>query len=364
MKLRRRLQARSAFTLVELLVVMAIIVILMSLLLAGISKVFSYVDEVKTSNEESQLQQGLEAFKAHFGRYPPSRIALANMSLYQNLGAPANDALGQLERESVEFLQAIFPGIDPGISANTGGNTHNWTGIQPNNTAPQGTIYLEGEECLVFFLGGIRFWVNGQGTGFTGFCTDGRQPTLANINIAGSQRTQPFYNFDMNRVSVTGNPNTANWSPQLGGFAVYLDPYKTPYAYFAARSGTTNNYSTSANIQTWGYTTNTNVLLDCPLLISAFGGDGTAYPFVQNLTPGPGTSAPNGRVATYFRSNSFQIVSAGKDRNFGGKTMPTNPTVDPKVYGNPYVPDSSNPYLTPEATDNITNFSSGVLVSK
>jgi general secretion pathway protein G len=350
MKLRRS-QPRSAFTLVELLVVITIIIILMSLLLTGINKIWNYVDEVKTTNEIAQISQACEAFKARYGRYPPSRIVLASSTAgnpvgYNNLGGAATDADAQLQRESVEYLQAIFQGIDP----NNG--SHDWTG----GSGPAGRYYLEGQECLVFFLGGMRY----AGSGFTGFCTDPTRPTFKIVLSAGSQRVLPFFDFDMSRTTNV-NPNSGNTG---GFFLVYLDPYKTPYAYFAARAAATNNYSTSQNIATWGYTTNTNVLLDCFNLIGAFGGDGTAFPFVQNLAPGPGVNAPNGRIATYHRANSFQIVSAGKDKVFGGNTMPTAPGVNPQLYGNPWVPNSSNAFLTPEACDDITNFSGGVLVAK
>jgi prepilin-type N-terminal cleavage/methylation domain-containing protein len=362
MRIRRRPHARTGFTLVELLVVLAIIVLLMSMLLAGINKVWSYADEVKVTNEVNQLAQACEAFKAHFGRYPPSRIVLANRVAYNNLGGAANNADAQLQRESVEYLQAIFPGINP----NSG--LHNWTGIV--NNPPQGLAYLEGQEALIFFLGGMRYaqtQANNQPySGFTGFCTDNTQPTLNNLNVAGAQRTRPFFEFDMSRIldrksgasfAVT-NPNfNPIPGPGSGGwFPVYLDPYRTPYAYFAARAQSSNNYATLVNIQLWGYTTTPQRLLDCFYLVTAAqyqkvvgsNNQGARFPYWQNRV---------GNVATYHRVNSFQIVSAGKDRSFGDNNLND-------LFGNQWVPNSSNPNLTPDATDNITNFSGGVLVPK
>jgi hypothetical protein len=331
-------------------------------LLAGINKIWSYVDEVKTTNEIAQLSQACEAFKAHYGRYPPGRIALARGMDYPNIAQPVNDARGQLERESVEYLMAIFPGIDPRSGM------HDWTGqgVDPITFVPlgqPGVYYLEGQEALVFFLGGLHYGTSG----FVGFCTDSTRPTLNNLNIAGAQRTRPFFDFDMSRIAVgpATDPNATNFitnnctgsaDPVTGpSFAVFLDPYKTPYAYFSARAGASNNYSTLANISVWvsGGFNFPDVLLDCNRLITLYqppgaNNTGTRFPYFQNQ---------NGNVATYHRGSSFQIVSAGKDRMFGDNTG-QNPL------GNLWVANSSNGQLTPEALDNITNFSGGVLVPK
>lgn len=363
MKLRRRQESRPAFTLVELLVVITIILILMSLLLAGINKIWSYVDEVKTTNEIAQLSQACESFKAKFGRYPPSRIALWCMNAVPAaaLQLPANDANGELTRESVEFLQAVFPGID--LTSGNASSQHDWTGTGYSSQAP---LVLEGQECLVYFLGGLRYLANGTYSGFTGFCSDPIRPTFNNLGVPGSQRVGPFFDFDLSRI--TSNPiNNPNAGNSGGFFGAYLDPYKTvPYAYFAARSGASNNYATLQNIALWGYTQNSNTLLDCFSLINAYRGDfgdGTAFPYMQAITPPPNQAASTGRIATYHRPSSFQIVSAGKDKLFGGNTMPQN-AINASNYGNPWSNDSSNPFLSPNALDNITNFSGGVLVPK
>jgi hypothetical protein len=338
----------------------------MSLLLAGINKIWSYVDEVKTTNEIAQLSQACESFKAKFGRYPPSRIALWCMNAVPQaaLTLPANDANGQLTRESVEFLQAIFPGID--LTSGNASSQHDWTGT---GFSSQNPLILEGQECLVYFLGGIRYRDPNSGvySGFTGFCSDPIRPTFFNLTVPGAQRVGPFFDFDLSRITAT-NPNSGNSNNM---FFVFLDPYKTvPYAYFAARAGASNNYATLQNIGLWGYSQNSITMLDCRLLINTFGGDGlplgcdgTNFPYLQALTPPPNQSANNGRIATYHRPNSFQIVSAGKDKLFGGNTMPQNP-INANAYGNPWTNDSSNAFLTPNALDNITNFSGGVLVPK
>ncbi|MCS6977775.1 MAG: prepilin-type N-terminal cleavage/methylation domain-containing protein, partial [Gemmatales bacterium] len=65
-------RARPAFTLLELMVVIAIVVLLAGMLLSAVTKVLIYADEVRTVSEIGQLSQALEAFRLEFGLYPPS----------------------------------------------------------------------------------------------------------------------------------------------------------------------------------------------------------------------------------------------------------------------------------------------------
>ena len=57
---------RPGFTLVELLVVMTIIAILFALTAAAVTKAMAKANEVKTRNDISQLQSGVQAFKTDF----------------------------------------------------------------------------------------------------------------------------------------------------------------------------------------------------------------------------------------------------------------------------------------------------------
>ncbi|MEO2020273.1 MAG: type II secretion system protein [Pirellulaceae bacterium] len=62
---------RSAFTLVELLVVMTIIGILIGLLVPTIRGVMMRAEVTRIVMEIKQLESGLEAYKKHFDDYPP-----------------------------------------------------------------------------------------------------------------------------------------------------------------------------------------------------------------------------------------------------------------------------------------------------
>jgi prepilin-type N-terminal cleavage/methylation domain-containing protein len=69
---------RRAFTLAELLVVMAIMSLLMAILWPGITKATEFVRRTKTVNDMKAIEIALNCFKRDFGFYPPSRPYLAS----------------------------------------------------------------------------------------------------------------------------------------------------------------------------------------------------------------------------------------------------------------------------------------------
>src|SRR5579884_1671000 len=69
---------RSAFTLVELLIVIAIIALLVSLSAAAVMRVMGFIPEVETRTEISQLDAALASFMADYNLDvpPPSVLVL------------------------------------------------------------------------------------------------------------------------------------------------------------------------------------------------------------------------------------------------------------------------------------------------
>src|SRR5262249_56545769 len=109
----------------------------------------------RNRQEISQLDLALNTFQQRFKvGYVPSRLKLAetfSAANYPNVGTP-----GTLDADSVQFLTQMFPGI----LTNTGGafgGTWATTGIDWNGNGTIDTTVeiLEGDQCLVFFLGGI-----------------------------------------------------------------------------------------------------------------------------------------------------------------------------------------------------------------
>jgi len=73
-----RPRRRCGFTLIELLVVMGIIGVLVTLLVPTVSRATAMVRKRVTRSIIKELEVGLEAFKADFGIYPPSKPYVAN----------------------------------------------------------------------------------------------------------------------------------------------------------------------------------------------------------------------------------------------------------------------------------------------
>jgi general secretion pathway protein G len=285
-------QGRRGFTLVELLVVIAIIGVLVSLLLAAVMKALSKAEESKTRSDLSQLAQAVSAWQVKFETKEPfpSRIKLCEFYKDYDLTKP-------LDIDSVAFLQRVWPRIttkDP--SGNTVWNTDpskgywiDWNGDKVAQSGANDGFILQGQECLVFFLGGIPTGQGGNVPGCTGFSTNPSNPA-AHISPGGGSIIPPFYSFDSSRLVII--------APSKYFFS-YKDAYeKAPYAYFSS-------YKTMNGYNRYGY--------------------GLANSDCAALSLCPYAEAQSNGAARYLNPNTFQIISAGVDGKFGaGSTAPTS----------------------------------------
>src|SRR5262249_25558652 len=142
-------------------------------------------------------------------------------------------------------------------------------------------VTLEGDQCLVFFLGGIP--KQGTEPGCLGFSSNRLDP--AKIGEA-AQRKGPFYAFPGNRLVKRGKTHFYSSAAPFGK--------AQPYAYFS-NFGERNGYHR--------YGTS-----DCA-------GLGVA-PYYAELKP-----------PRYYKERSYQIISAGADGVFGpgGRWEPKAP---------------------------------------
>ncbi len=213
--------------------------------------------ETRTCMEIRELGVALDACQETFGvSHVPSRIKLSETCNY-----PQRDLPNSLDSDSVQYLRQLWPRIKlaPGTRID-------WNG----DGQIQGDWVLEGDECLVFFLGGIP--ARGEGLpGCNGFAVNPRNPADPNAGYSA-----PFFEFKSSRLrDLRGR-----------GFFSYLDGFSTqPYAYFSAY-GQVNGYNR------YGRT-------DCPSL--------GVWPYAYSLGPSPCFINPKG----------FQIISAGRDGKFG-----------------------------------------------
>jgi prepilin-type N-terminal cleavage/methylation domain-containing protein len=280
-------EKRSAFTLVELMVVILIIAILVSLLASAVMKALGKIPEVQTSTEIAEMSAALQVFMSDYGLSdpPPSTLIL-------NEAAP-------LASPSGPFLQKVF-------GKNLGPTDWNGDG------AISGIWPLQGQQCLTFYLGGIPSnplnpLTPGAQPGGLGFSTNNMKPSMGSMaidyqpaNPAGlppgvgmGKRKGPYFNFVTSRLVPV---------QATGGFFMYLDPWQVktslngvgpmPYVYFSS-NGINNGYNY----------TDCSAVSYTDLLGSHF-----ALPYWTGVT---GTSF------TYSNSNTYQIISAGKDGKFG-----------------------------------------------
>jgi prepilin-type N-terminal cleavage/methylation domain-containing protein len=287
MNVRRNFEglARRGFTMIELIVVILIILILAALLLPAVRSALGTANVVKQVDDMGKITAGLEAFKAKYGVYPPSRIRLREGTAYNmNEGFDAH---------SVKMLRALWRNL-PLVTVNGAAgdpNTPNlptnqrvlWCAdvpgkaLDPNNWT--GVYELEGDECLVFFLGGIPEFDRSQVRPtiiLHGF-TKGTNPTgIPNANTPATMaREDKLVEFDAGRLVVRQGedqiepppsgaiPATTATSPTVGhafsnaaqtryintnaAAALKLPSYlalgpsdrdaQRPYAYFSAYAG-------------------------------------------------------------------------------------------------------------------------------
>jgi len=321
---------RGGFTLIEILVVVTIIAILMSLLIVAVSKAMITGKQAAAQADIRQLDVAVENFKSKFNvPYIPSRIRLCEKFGYYG----PQSGWSQLDFDSVEYIQRIFPRIDLAgwttVGIDWNGNGQIDPVNDPQTGLPLGDAILEGDQCLVFFLGGIPLNAAGQPLNCQGFSTSPANPAAGT-----NDRIGPFYEgFTAGRLAKIP-PGALNPRRSPNYFSL-LDTYSqgdgggniggilgpaAPYAYFSS-------YKTPGNYNRYGGS-------DCPVL--------GLLPYI--------------RTNKYLNYSTHQIICAGLDHNFapGGNWIPGVGFWGPMPFTNPTPPP---PILQNSGFDDLSNFS-------
>ena len=290
-------RCRSGFTLVEVLVVTVMIGILLALVSTAVFPALQSAKEFAITSEAGQLGMAIEAFKSHYGGgYPPADLA-----------KPASDGVDPL----YNFVRETFPRFTEVPDPNDPGtmllldedNLRTYLQTMKNEDGDVEGVYItsfDPGQALVFWL--------------VGFSNNPADPFDGHVaRMRGKNLEKAFYDFDPGRLGTRNED---------GIWTVHYYPE------------TVKSMNSDEAIATGGS-------------LSFLYFDKRAYDKSYDPNgPGGGGSLPtfsayqeSGGTNPFYNPTSFQIISAGLDKQLGEGGMTT----------------------TGADADNITNFSGGTI---
>ncbi len=327
---------RGGFSLVELVVVIAIIAVLIALIFPALNNARSGVSTVEVGVEIKAFEQGIAEFKNQYGQEPPSGIALYEAATgdpsWSQHGASGSTTDAQRIR-SQTLIRQMFPQFDFSFPRNLNGDADSTD-----------VIGLTGDEALLFFLGGVNTIAPAEQATANGFSSNPSDPFAS-----GGNRVGPFGEFDPDRMIDTDGD----------GAHAYKDIYQdtnVAYMYLSSYGGRGYRVQTDGDFDADG----------TPQLFIAIDNDGNGsqdevgYAVYMQKDPDSArpsdepTTREDGEVA--WKENSFQIICAGPDGIFG---CPGIWSAEDGISHN--FTGMEEVLNLPEARDNITNFSGGTL---
>ena len=390
---RARVREQAGFTLVELIVVVLILAILVGLLLPVIAGALRTAKNAAVQAEINQLAQALANFKATYGDYPPSRVILAENGFFpvgntNHVNGDTNDiTIGALAQRSLIALRKFFPKVvfstsaqPPQISYNSGTGAGFWYDFNGNGKMDNAAYILQGNECLVFFLGGIPLQDPATGSfGMTGFGKDPVNPFTNSVignGMYSANRQPPAFEFNAGRLFLDlNNPSVSLNGLAAPGIPGYFDSLgNNPpsaagttlnfYVYFSAYG---NGVYDANDVN---FHTESDSSLNTPIGLN-FKHASSVYPSpYPNPYTTTSTVTASGTV-TFEKAQTFQIFSPGADGLYGVGGQFIAPSTGSSTASNPLPFDATNTLagtgVTTDATlrqrerDNLTNFQSGTL---
>jgi prepilin-type N-terminal cleavage/methylation domain-containing protein len=303
-------QARTAFTLVEMLTVIVIISLLAALIVPAVMSAIKTARQGAMKMEVTNLAMALENYRNQMGEYPPD----FSQPTWQLKQAAINAHLSRAYRQ--RNLSRDYNGRIPGGSNSAGQNL--------------GDLLTQADLDALNPTNALWFWLRG-------FSPDPQRP------VTGSGNRTASYEFK----------DTQLWRDPTSPFAVRYAPsqdsQRAPYLYYRANTAAPGLEYALADL--WSYDSGSS---DQKSLALPSG--------TQVTMPRPYFSNKGG-VITYAEPQKFQIICAGLDGTYGqgGRTQQSNRpvTLDSSAPANPLgaitgiFPDG--PYSSVDF-DNITNF--------
>ena len=353
--------ARSAFTLVEMLVVITIIGVLAGLISVAVSAAARRARVMAISREVEQLQAALSTWKEKYSEFPPDFGGTE--------AGNSNATWRSLARRLVTaHFQTAFPRY--------------WFHSAPDTAWDKRTMYalawhmdnagidinlLDPSTALAFWLGGPpQQDANGRFMAQPSGMSPNPQNPLEKASVSGS-RLPPMFGFDLARIKAVfaGNANVKLPTTTRMAFRYYPDLPGTatqiPYIYFAARyafslTPTLNVGGTQTRVAVRGY--NPDIQIWPPKALAGVAEE-TEGRSVQVRVRPYFRMTLDGKVADWFNPASCQIICGGLDGQYGA-IMSDGGQGDPQNFPVPRVPSKDN-MLGQGHYDNVTNF--GVIQS-
>lgn len=360
----RRAWARVGFTLVEMLVVIAIIGMLMALVSVAVWKALERAKMTKIVVEIGQLQTAIQSYKEKHLQYPPcmAEINLVNRKVHFMRHVQVAFTNANYGTSSTNFDQ-LRNGLMSASVSTYSSQPYNYkdsTGdikILDLNT-------LDQAEAIVFWLGGFPTpFISGSTASVAnrrifGFHRDQDSPFRRDATGAEGldplrYRTEPFYQFDETRLIDQDDDGWFEYlpMPQIGSAVV------APFVYFDADSYSTASTSTGTalEIQINGYPR-----LGDRNSVENAGLWGLAVPCASFMDP------RNASPMLWANPESFQIVCGGLDGMYSASVDDLAQTMRVVIYPGGQVYNKSDGYskqesMSTEEGDNLTNLSSNTL---
>lgn len=318
--------SRLGFTLIELIVVILVISILLAIVMPSIGNVFNSGREAQVVADIKNIEAAIAAFKLKYGIDPPSSFVISDDP------AVYTTATNKIGINSRALMRQLWPNYEMTNAASTPGALLAANGV----TGLTFPLYLNGAECLAFFLGGPG--VLGDTLAPNGFSANPINPFLA-----GGSRVGPFLELNEARLSDVDNDKAREILDTL--------PNQTrPYQYFSSYEG--------KGYQLFGYDNTAGNSDDEVIVLS--GNPTMQAVYLKNDTEWANAAnrpSVGGVVGNYWNGKTYQIISPGLDGEYGvGGSYSAQDGIATK--SDPADTFRSRDVRSKEA-DNITNFSSG-----
>jgi len=355
---------RGGFTLVELLVSIAIIGMLMSLTSVAVWKVIQNVKSAKITVEVDQLAQAIQSYKEGQIQFPPCMALADNTNL-----------TGSNERKKMfmRHISVAFPNCNYGLTQTNFNTlrlkiltTGTWGYNYSASATPLDLNTLDQAESLVFWLAGFPTPVNSSGVPIAtrklfGLHRDSDNPMKRDIAAVEGMnplryRTDPLFGFDQTRLVDNDGDGWLEYvpvSPKLGVSTA-------PYVYFD--SSTYNVSVNQTSVMHLGYPRygDTTSTLPADLFVKW----GVAAPMAIRF------DSTGANPTEWAKPTGFQIICAGLDGEYSrpgvdlaeAQRVPLFPSgfVFERGSGSSNNYQRQSAYTIPEY-DNITNLSSKTL---